>query len=109
MPEFASAINRLKDLNQQAAVSGLDSEKAQILKEIEGHIKKIAENIVQIHELGRQIKNEQNLRLYGHELKMTSENGPACEEEEALKDEFEQFQTEVNRLKLRIGFVQKGK
>ena len=43
MPEFASAINRLKDLNQQVAVSGLDSEKAQLFKEIEGHIKKIEE------------------------------------------------------------------
>ena len=104
MSEFGDAIKKLKDLNQQIAVGPVDDDKTQLLNEIESHIVKIAENIAQIHALGRKIKNEENRRLFGQELKLKSDDRRVREKDETLKDEFEQFQAEITRLKMTLGF-----
>lgn len=65
MALFESAIKALKDINSQVDVGVLDEEKIQLINEIEDHIVNMAENILQIHSLEREIEDEKKHGIVG--------------------------------------------
>ena len=103
MIDLDQDIRSLKELNMQIDQGSLDNDEIDLIIGIKNHIVKIVTNVLKIHTLDSQINNGKVRELFGSQLKGFSGSMLSEEELKKLKNQLEEFQTELDLIKLKLG------
>jgi hypothetical protein len=103
MIDLDQDIRSLKELNMQIDQGSLDNDEIDLIIGIKNHIVKIVTNVLKIHTLNSQINNGKVRELFGSQLKELSGSMLSEKELKKLKNQLEEFQTELELIKLKLG------